>query len=228
MTITQSGLEWNLDGKLCGWFKVWFRLCTIISLLGLSVPHIACSDTAAARCVVTSQWRYIVSHIILIDYVQITCLPVTRHPPMAPWSLNLSICLIQVYKYFSLLEYSADGSYRKLSEVSMPTMSTVMIMKAHKNNLYVGLLDGTLAMYSRTPGKLAAYDWPECPLALAHEILLKMSDVHYNTAVYYKINIEAFGCHRPLPAAIQSTYSWSNIFTPMCIICMNDLLSLMK
>ncbi|CAK8688139.1 unnamed protein product [Clavelina lepadiformis] len=51
-----------------------------------------------------------------------------------------------------LLEYSADGSYRKLSEVSMPTMSTVMIMKAHKNNLYVGLLDGTLAMYSRTPG----------------------------------------------------------------------------
>ena len=53
---------------------------------------------------------------------------------------------------FSLLEYSADGSYRKLSEVVMPTMSTVMIMKAHACNLYVGLLDGTLAMYSRKLG----------------------------------------------------------------------------
>jgi len=37
----------------------------------------------------------------------------------------------------------------------MPTMSTVMIMKSQASNLYVGLLDGTLAMYTRKPGRVA-------------------------------------------------------------------------
>nr|XP_039247749.1 rho guanine nucleotide exchange factor 10-like [Styela clava] len=52
----------------------------------------------------------------------------------------------------SLIEFSADASYSKLCEVTMPTMSTVMIMKAFEKNLYVGLLDGSLLMYTRPDG----------------------------------------------------------------------------
>jgi len=65
-------------------------------------------------------------------------------------------CNRSIVCFHSLLEYSAsDGSYRKISEVPVPTMSTVMIMEAHESNLYVGLLDGTLAMYSRPAGVFA-------------------------------------------------------------------------
>ena len=52
-----------------------------------------------------------------------------------------------------MLEYSSDnGLYHLMNDVAMPTMSTVMILKASRSNLFVGLLDGTLAMYNRPPG----------------------------------------------------------------------------
>lgn len=54
---------------------------------------------------------------------------------------------------FSLLEYSADrGNYQALSEVSMPTESSVMLIKSHKDLLFVSLLEGDLLMYHRPPG----------------------------------------------------------------------------
>jgi len=53
----------------------------------------------------------------------------------------------------SLLEYSADrGNYQALSEVSMPTESSVMLIKSHKDLLFVSLLEGDLLMYHRPPG----------------------------------------------------------------------------
>nr|XP_026690271.1 rho guanine nucleotide exchange factor 10-like protein [Ciona intestinalis] len=72
---------------------------------------------------------------------------------MEHWNPNNSIHSVWLgMESGCLLEYSSEGTYRKLNEVTMPTMSTVMIMKAYRNNLYVGLLDGTLAMYTRPKG----------------------------------------------------------------------------
>nr|CAB3222855.1 rho guanine nucleotide exchange factor 10-like [Phallusia mammillata] len=77
---------------------------------------------------------------------------------MQHWNVNGFFSVWLGMESGCLLEYStANGVYRKISDVPMPTMSSVMIMEAHRDKLYVGLLDGTLAMYNRPPGTKDLY-----------------------------------------------------------------------
>lgn len=68
----------------------------------------------------------------------------------SPFSNSLSVWLGM--EGGSLHEYGTEFPHPRICQVTIPTMSTVMLLKAVENRLYVGLLDDSIAVYMRPEG----------------------------------------------------------------------------